>query len=114
MVIFKNAYEIAQFLSEQKSENKTIGFVPTMGALHQGHLSLIEVSKQQNDLTVCSIFINPNQFNNPEDFQQYPVMVEKDIDLLLASGCTVLFFPLIEQVYPPGYEKKEFPLGKIE
>jgi pantoate--beta-alanine ligase len=114
MVIFKNADEIAQFLSEQKNGNKTIGFVPTMGALHQGHLSLVEACKQQNDITVCSIFINPNQFNNTEDFQHYPVMVEKDMDLLLAAGCNVLFLPAVEQVYPPGYVKKEFPLGKIE
>jgi pantoate--beta-alanine ligase len=114
MVIFKNADEIAQFLTEQKGANKTIGFVPTMGALHQGHLSLVEASKQQNDITVCSIFVNPNQFNNPEDFQHYPIMVEKDIDLLLASGCDVLFLPASDQVYPSGYVKKEFPLGKIE
>jgi pantoate--beta-alanine ligase len=114
MVIFKNADEIAQFLSEQKGANKTIGFVPTMGALHQGHLSLVEASKQQNDITVCSIFVNPNQFNNPEDFQHYPIMVEKDIDMLLVSECDVLFLPASDQVYPPGYVKKEFPLGKIE
>lgn len=114
MVIFKNADEIAQFISEQKSKNKTIGFVPTMGALHQGHLSLIEACKQQNDITVCSIFVNPNQFNNHEDFQHYPIMVEKDIDALLASECDILFLPTSEQVYPPGYVKKEFPLGKLE
>lgn len=114
MVIFKNADEIAQFLSEQKGANKTIGFVPTMGALHSGHISLIEASKQQNDITVCSIFVNPNQFNNPEDFQKYPIMIEKDIDALLASECDVLFLPALEQVYPPCYVKKEFPLGKIE
>jgi pantoate--beta-alanine ligase len=114
MVIFKNADEIAQFLAEQKNQNKTIGFVPTMGALHQGHLSLIETCKQQNDISVCSIFVNPNQFNNPEDFQHYPVMVEKDIDALLACECDVVFLPTADQVYPPGYIKREFPLGKIE
>jgi len=114
MVIFKNADQIAQFLTEEKNKNKTIGFVPTMGALHQGHLSLIEAAKQQNDITVCSIFINPAQFNNPEDFERYPVTIEKDIALLLTAECSILFLPSINEVYPPGYEKKEFPLSKIE
>ena len=114
MVIFKNSDEIALFLSEERKKNKIIGFVPTMGALHNGHSSLIEVCKEQNDIAVCSIFINPNQFNNPEDFKHYPVTIERDIELLNSTGCDVLFLPSFDEVYPPGYQKKIFPLGKIE
>src|SRR5688572_6015812 len=114
MVLFKNSEQIRSFLSGANQNNKTIGFVPTMGALHQGHVSLINASKEQNDLTVCSVFINPSQFNNQEDFDRYPVTVEKDIEVLVASGCNVLFFPTADQVYPAGYEKKVYPLGRIE
>jgi pantoate--beta-alanine ligase len=114
MVIFKNADQVSDFLSGLKKKDKNLGFVPTMGALHKGHVSLIQTSKEENDVTVCSIFINPAQFNNPEDFRRYPVTVEKDIELLIQSGCDVLFLPSVEQVYPPGYKKKIYPLGNIE
>src|SRR6186713_27888 len=114
MVIFKNADQVSDFLSGLKKKDKNLGFAPTMGALHKGHVSLIQTSKEENDVTVCSIFINPAQFNNPEDFRRYPVTVEKDIELLIQSGCDVLFLPSVEQVYPPGYKKKIYPLGNIE
>ena len=114
MVIFKNAGQIARFLSETNNSKKIIGFVPTMGALHQGHMSLIQASKEDSDLTVCSIFINPAQFNNQEDFDRYPVTIEKDLELLLSAGCDVLFFPTVDQIYPPGYQKKVYSLGNIE
>jgi pantoate--beta-alanine ligase len=114
MVIFKNSEQISSFLSGAAHNKKIIGFVPTMGALHEGHLSLIRSSKEQNDLTVCSIFINPSQFNNQEDLERYPVTIEKDIELLISSGCDVLFYPTVEQIYPPGYQKKNYPLGTIE
>jgi pantoate--beta-alanine ligase len=114
MVIFKNADQIAGFLSGEKKRNKKIGFVPTMGALHKGHASLIKVCKDQNEVAVCSIFINPTQFNNSEDFNRYPVTIEKDIELLLASGCDVLFLPTLNEIYPPAYQKKNYPLGNIE
>src|SRR5215203_1778201 len=114
MMIFKNAGQVADFLSGLKKKNKGLGFVPTMGALHNGHISLIQTSKEQNDVTVCSIFINPAQFNNPEDFKRYPVTLEKDIELLIQSGCDLLFLPAVAQIYPPGYQKKIYPLGDIE
>jgi pantoate--beta-alanine ligase len=114
MVIFKNADEIHSFLSGVREKEKSIGFVPTMGALHQGHISLIKASQAQNNITVCSIFINPAQFNNPEDFKHYPVTLDKDIELLIAAGCEILFLPPLDQVYPLGYQKKIFALGKIE
>ena len=114
MIIFKNADQIFDFLSGLKKKDKSLGFVPTMGALHNGHVSLIQTSKEQNDVTVCSIFINPAQFNNADDFKHYPVTIEKDIELLIQSGCDILFFPSVEQIYPPGYQKKFYPLGNIE
>ena len=114
MVIFKNARQASDFISGLKKKDKNLGFVPTMGALHNGHISLIQTSKEQNDVTVCSIFINPAQFNNPDDFQRYPVTSEQDIELLVQSGCDILFLPSVDQVYPAGYEKKIYPLGTIE
>ena len=114
MIIFKNADQIHSFLSGVREKEKTIGFVPTMGALHQGHISLIKASQAQNNITVCSIFINPAQFNNHEDFKHYPVTSDHDIELLIAAGCEILFLPPLDQVYPPGYQKKIFALGKIE
>lgn len=69
-----------------------MGFVPTMGALHEGHISLIENSRRENSLTICSIFINPTQFNNPDDFKKYPKTIEKDIDML-ENGAVMYYFP---------------------
>lgn len=113
MIIFKNAGGISAFIASKKKEQQ-VGFVPTMGALHAGHLSLIKASRAANDLTVCSIFVNPTQFNNPEDFKHYPVTIEKDIELLIKAGCDVLFLPSVAEIYPPGYVKKTYDLGRIE
>lgn len=99
MKLFKEINSIHQFLASEKRENKQIGFVPTMGALHNGHLSLIKKSKAENELTVCSIFINPTQFNNKEDLEKYPRTIENDIKLLIESGCDVLFHPEVNEIY---------------
>lgn len=114
MIIFKQAKQLTQHLEQQRKNDKKTGFVPTMGALHKGHLSLIEASKPANGLTVCSIFVNPTQFNNPEDFKHYPITIEKDIEQLITAGCDILFLPPVEEIYPPGHEKKQFDLGAIE
>lgn len=114
MIIFKQAKQLTEHLEQQRKSDKKTGFVPTMGALHKGHLSLIEASKPANGLTVCSIFVNPTQFNNPEDFKHYPITIEKDIEQLLTAGCDILFLPPVEEIYPPGHEKKQFDLGAIE
>jgi pantoate--beta-alanine ligase len=114
MVIFKETNRINNYLKALKHEGKRIGFVPTMGALHEGHLSLLQLSKKENNITVCSIFINPTQFNNINDFNLYPVTIEKDVRLLIETGCDFLFLPPVIQVYPPDYKNKYYDLGKLE
>jgi len=114
MIIFKQAKPLTEHLQKEQKAAKKIGLVPTMGALHKGHLSLIKSSKLSNDITVCSIFVNPTQFNNSEDFKHYPITIEKDIEQLIIAGCDVLFLPGVEEVYPPGYQKKHYNLGSIE
>ncbi len=114
MILFRQAETLAQYVRDQKQNGSSIGFVPTMGALHAGHLSLIASSKKEQSLTVCSIFVNPTQFNNAEDFKHYPVTMEKDMERLLASGCDVLFLPSTEEIYPAGYVAKAYKLGALE
>ncbi len=114
MVLFKEAATLSRYIQLQKQNGKKTGFVPTMGALHQGHLSLIKAAMKTNDLTVCSIFVNPTQFNNPEDFKYYPVTIEKDVEALAGSGCDILFLPSVGEIYPPGYVAKQYDLGPIE
>jgi pantoate--beta-alanine ligase len=100
MLIFNTISETQNYLKTQQSAGKTIGFVPTMGALHAGHISLIEQAKTENDLAVCSIFVNPTQFNNPEDLKKYPRTLESDCQLLTPAGCDVVFAPSAEEMYP--------------
>jgi len=91
--------QLKLFLNKHRHKNQSIGFVPTMGALHAGHLSLIQYSREQCDLTVCSIFVNPTQFNDSEDFKKYPRTIEADTLLLKEAGCDVLFVPDTEEMY---------------
>lgn len=114
MIIFKTATDLTAHLQALQKGGKTIGFVPTMGALHQGHLSLIKASKAENDATLCSIFINPTQFNNADDFNHYPVTVEQDIEQLVAAECDFLFLPSVTEIYPPDHQKKHYDLGALE
>ena len=113
MKIFEQIEPLVNYLSSFSDCNK-IGFVPTMGALHQGHLNLIQQSKQENQLTVCSIFINRIQFNNEQDFIKYPKTVESDIYLLSEAGCDCLFMPDQEIVFPKDYVYKIYDLGSLE
>jgi pantoate--beta-alanine ligase len=99
MHIFKKKTDLDQFLQSLHSQNKRIGFVPTMGALHEGHLSLIRASKSESDYTVCSIFVNPTQFNDPNDLEKYPRTMSSDIELLLKSNCDILFSPSVNEIY---------------
>lgn len=108
MHIFKLKSELKKFLISL--ESKTIGFVPTMGALHEGHISLINASLKKCDITVCSIFVNPTQFNDKNDLLRYPRTLEKDIMLLQNAGCQVLFCPDTNEMYPEE-DKRTFDFG---
>ncbi len=105
MVIFKNVKDIQEYISGKKVAGVRPGFIPTMGALHAGHLSLIAKAREDGMLIICSIFVNPTQFNDKKDFEQYPISVEEDIELLVKAGCDVLFLPSQEEVYPGGQQK---------
>jgi len=104
MLIYKKAKDFILFLQKSKSLSHSIGFVPTMGALHAGHTSLIKKSKSENNITICSIFINPSQFNQKSDFDKYPITTSKDIEILSAVSCDVLYLPSIEDIYPNGWQ----------
>lgn len=99
MKIIQTSSDIIHFVTFAKSQHQTIGFVPTMGALHQGHLALLKQAKAENDVVICSIFVNPTQFNDAEDYKKYPRNVEKDIDSI-KSLCDVVFVPSVEEMYP--------------
>jgi pantoate--beta-alanine ligase len=115
MILFKKAADLTHWLKRQQAAGLTIGFVPTMGALHQGHISLIDISRSKTALTVCSIFINPTQFNDPADFAKYPVTLEKDIALLEKAGTDALFLPDVTTLYPDGTSTLEkYDLGPLE
>jgi len=115
MILFKNIHPLQAWLAEQRSKGQSIGFVPTLGALHQGHLSLIDASRRENSLTVASIFVNPTQFNDPKDFEKYPKTIEKDIELLEAAGTDLLFLPSVQEIYPGGTTGlRQYELGYLE
>ncbi len=115
MILFKEAATLSNYLNQLKGQGKTIGFVPTMGALHDGHLSLVESARQQSDLTVCSIFVNPTQFNDAKDFEKYPVTTGNDIYLLEKTGCNIVFLPSVEEIYPDGTTTASYyDLGELE
>ena len=115
MIIFKKKIDISNYIVNYKKTSGKIGFIPTMGALHKGHISLIEASKKTDTLTICSIFVNPTQFNNKADFEKYPVTIEKDIDMLEKAGCNVLFLPSVEEIYPADSSTTlPYELGFIE
>src|SRR5882757_6177060 len=100
MHIVKTIKEIRAFLAQNRTNGLRIGFVPTMGALHEGHLSLIRASKKKCDITVVSIFVNPTQFAPTEDLDKYPRTLQQDTDLLEKEKTDILFFPSKEEIYP--------------
>lgn len=115
MIIFKQSKHLINKLQSLKKDGRSIGFVPTMGALHNGHIALIQQSLEANNVTVVSIFVNPTQFNDKKDFEKYPVTIEKDIELLVKAGTTILFMPSIEEMYPEGLEPATaYNLGFLE
>ena len=115
MILFRKAKDISSYLLKMKASGNNIGFVPTMGALHEGHVSLIRISKDAGSVTVCSIFVNPTQFNDAKDFNNYPSTIKKDIDALEKAGCDVLFLPSVGEMYPFGTKNvQSYNLGYLE
>ena len=114
MKIFNTKQELKSYLTSKKDKNKTIGFVPTMGALHDGHLSLIKKAKKKNDLVVVSIFVNPTQFDKKEDLTNYPKTLKNDTKLLESVSCDVLFFPSVEEIYDNNISSEKFNFDGLE
>jgi pantoate--beta-alanine ligase len=108
MIILTLKADIQHEISKAKNKGKSIGFVPTMGALHEGHLSLVKQSLKETDLTVVSIFVNPTQFNNPNDLCKYPRTLEKDVALLQTVGDILVFAPTVEEMYDQKEVKQPF------
>ena len=100
MILIRSALQFQKTLASDRLRNKKIGFIPTMGALHEGHLSLVRESKKKNDITAVSIFVNPTQFGPNEDFKKYPRVLAKDARLLKREGVEYLFYPTAEEIYP--------------
>jgi pantoate--beta-alanine ligase len=115
MIVFKSAADMHDFTVKAAAKGSRTGFVPTMGALHSGHISLINNAARYNNLVICSIFVNPTQFNDSKDFERYPVTIERDIDQLEAAGCDVLFLPPVAEMYPNGTGRtRDYDLGYLE
>jgi len=113
MQIIENISQIKEVISSLKSEGKSIGFVPTMGALHKGHISLIRRAGEENDAVVSSIFVNPTQFNNPNDLKNYPRTFEGDRLMLEKAGCDLVFFPSENEIYPVN-DTTIYDLGMLD
>ncbi|MGB0880119.1 MAG: 4-phosphopantoate--beta-alanine ligase, partial [Polaribacter sp.] len=114
MKIFEKTHHLKALLSQLKKQNKTIGFVPTMGALHEGHLSLIKRAKQKNDIVVVSIFVNPTQFDNKDDLEKYPKPLKNDITLLETISCDILFSPTVDEIYTEKIVSEKFDFDGLE
>jgi len=112
MKLFQSSGQIHAEINFLRSQGKKVGLVPTMGALHKGHISLIKQAKAACDMVVCSIFVNPLQFNNPEDFNKYPSTIANDTRLLEETDCDILFNPNYEQVYGQS-TPREYDLGQL-
>lgn len=115
MILFKRSQDLRRWLVDQKNKGLKTGFVPTMGALHAGHISLIEACRPFADRCICSIFVNPAQFNDRSDFEKYPVSLEKDIEILAEAGADLVFIPAVKEIYPLGVNSLEtYDLGILE
>ena len=112
MKVIAKKSELTAAIEELKQAGKTIGLVPTMGALHAGHVSLVKACNQNNDITVVSVFVNPTQFNDKEDLKRYPRTLDKDVALLEQNGCDYVFAPSVEEMYPEE-DTRIFDFGHV-
>ena len=114
MKIIKTLYDMSEYTIRQRERGASVGFVPTMGALHEGHMSLVSQAVRENTVTVVSVFVNPIQFNNSDDFAKYPRTEEADFKLLAAAGVDAVFAPSVEEMYPENQNSsKEYELGNV-
>ena len=113
MITLYTIKDLQNAVSVRKNEEKIIGFVPTMGALHEGHISLVDECRKQNDVCIVSIFVNPTQFNNPADLEKYPRTIEQDLKMLEAAGVDLVFVPSAQEVYPEP-DKRQFDFGQLD
>lgn len=112
MVVFDNIEEISRYVDGERKNGKTIGFVPTMGALHDGHISLVKRAKEESDIVIVSIFVNPTQFNDPKDLEKYPRTVDADLSLLERNGVGAVFVPDVDTMYPE-VDERVFDVGSV-
>lgn len=112
MKIVRTINELKTLINESINKNQSIGLVPTMGALHQGHISLVDKARKENDLVVVSVFVNPTQFNNPSDLQTYPRTEDADAKLLEKAGADIVFMPSVQEIYPVP-DTRQFDLGPV-
>jgi len=113
MIVYRTKEELISHLDDLRGKQKSIGLVPTMGALHKGHISLVTRSTRENDSTVVSIFVNPTQFNDPSDLEKYPRTPEKDLEMLQTNGVHVVFMPPVEEMYPDA-DRRLFDLEGLD
>lgn len=113
MITLYTIKDLQKAVSTSKNEEKTIGFVPTMGALHQGHISLVKKCCEQNDVCIVSIFVNPTQFNNPTDLEKYPRTIEEDTKVLKETGADIVFVPSVQEIYPEP-DNRQFDFGLLD
>ena len=113
MKIFTLKSELKSYLNEIR-KGKIVSFIPTMGSLHEGHLSLIQKAKQSSDIVVCSIFVNPTQFNNPSDLEKYPRITESDISILSEKKCNILYLPEESDLYTENEKAKHFDFDNLD
>ncbi|QIK61530.1 pantoate--beta-alanine ligase [Dysgonomonas sp. HDW5A] len=113
MITLYTIKDLQKAVSTSKNEEKTIGFVPTMGALHQGHISLVKKCCEQNDVCIVSIFVNPTQFNNLTDLEKYPRTIEEDTKILKEAGADIVFVPSVQEIYPEP-DNRQFDFGQLD